>query len=272
MSQFTEIPFDTAACRLNVAEGPDKGPNLILLHGATSWWHSWDPVLPQLAAKYHIHALDLRGSGLSDRTPERYSVIDMTHDVAAYIDSLDGPAHVIGHSFGAHVALALSARRPDDILSLTLEDMPLTIQRGKLVARPAGPGFAAWLKILSGKPTPEIIQNVVKRLDAKLTPERQAARAACLNLLDSNMLDTYVNGDPFAGYEPETLFARLSIPTLLIEADPAIDTRMDQGTAARAAGLSPDVRRVTIKGAGHNAHTEDPDAFVKILTSFLLSN
>lgn len=269
MNHFEQFQFDATACRLNVARGPANGPHLILLHGTTSWWHSWDPVLEPLSSKYHVHALDLRGSGMSDRTPGRYSVMDMTHDVADYIDSLDGPAHIIGHSFGGHIGLALSARRTDNILSLTLEDTPLTIMRGKLVARPAGPGFVAWLKILARKPTPETIQNVVQRIDAHLTPERQTLRATCLGLLDPEVLEVYVNGEPFAGYEPETLFARLGIPTLLVEADPEIDTRMDPGAAAHAASLSPDVRRASIKGAGHNVHDQDPDGFVAAVAPFL---
>lgn len=269
MSQFTQSQFDANACRLNIAEGPDNGPGLILLHGATSWWRGWEPVLDKLAARHHVYAIDLRGNGYSDRTPGRYSVMDMTHDVADFIDSLGGPTHIVGHSFGAHVALALSARRPDSILSLVLEDMPLTIVRGKLVGRPAGPGFARWLKILERKTDPETLLKIVQRVDDKLTLERQETRAACLALLEPEVLDIYINGEPFAGYEPETLFDRLHIPTLLVEADPSFDTRMDKDTAAHAASLSPEVQRVTIKGAGHNVHAEDPDGFVAKVLDFL---
>ncbi len=271
MDRFAEFSFSAPACRINIAEGPDNGPDLVLLHGATSWWRSWEPVLPELSRHFHVFALDTRGSGKSDRTPGRYAVMDMAGDVAAFLETLSSPAHLIGHSFGGHVALALSALQRELIAAMVIEDIPLSLDGDKLKARDAGPGFAAWLKILAREPDTETILRAVQRTDLKLSPERQRARAKSLSLLDPQVLEVYVNGAPFEGYDPHALFAGLTLPTLLVEADPSVDTRMEQGTGERAAALSPHLQRATIQGAGHNVHGEDPQAFLAAVLGFFRS-
>lgn len=271
MNQMKQYEFDTGQCRLNVAEGPHNGPPLVLLHGATSWWRGWETVLPQFQEHFHCFAPDLRGSGHSARTPGRYGVMHMAGDIVAFLDSLAEPAHILGHSFGGHVALALSALRPAKIRSLVIEDIPLMLNHNRIAPRPAGPGFENWLSILTTQPDRKKIATYVRRLDPHLSPGRQQARIECLALLDPDVLEVYVNGQPFTGYDPEHLFARFNLPTLLVRADPQVDTRMDEASAARATDLSPRLQGKVIPGAGHNVHGDCPDAFVQTVAPFLLS-
>jgi pimeloyl-ACP methyl ester carboxylesterase len=47
----------------NYAEGPDAGPALLLLHAQTLDWYTYSEVLPALAAKFHVFAVDYPGHG-----------------------------------------------------------------------------------------------------------------------------------------------------------------------------------------------------------------
>ena len=64
----------------------------------------------------------------------------MARDMATLIDShLGEPLHVVGHSFGGHVALALSALRPRQLLTVCIEDIPLILDNsGHIAPRAAG--------------------------------------------------------------------------------------------------------------------------------------
>ena len=67
---------------------------------------------------------DLRGHGLSERTPRGYAVPDHVADLRALVDALaiDRPVHLVGNSFGGVVALAFAAAHPARVASLALID------------------------------------------------------------------------------------------------------------------------------------------------------
>jgi pimeloyl-ACP methyl ester carboxylesterase len=97
------------------------GVPLVLLHGLGSSRRSWDPVLPVLAARFDVIAIDLPGfgdsaplDGLAEIPPAR-----LAESVADLLDDLGVTApHLAGNSLGGWVALELAARRP--VASLTL--------------------------------------------------------------------------------------------------------------------------------------------------------
>ncbi len=63
-----EQSFDTGAVKINYAEGPDGGNPLVFLHGITNQWQYFLPVIPALAARWHVYALDSCGHGQSHRS------------------------------------------------------------------------------------------------------------------------------------------------------------------------------------------------------------
>jgi pimeloyl-ACP methyl ester carboxylesterase len=86
-----------------------SGTSIVLLHGLSSSARIWDLMAPLLAEKYHVIAVDQRSHGLSDRPDDGYDFGNTTADVAALIQSLglERPV-VVGHSWGANVALQLA--------------------------------------------------------------------------------------------------------------------------------------------------------------------
>ena len=81
-----------------------EGRPLVLLHGASGAHWSFRFLTPLLAERFTVHAVDRRGRGESGDSAG-YSIERELEDVAAVVDSLDGPASVFGHSFGGTVAL-----------------------------------------------------------------------------------------------------------------------------------------------------------------------
>lgn len=72
----------------------------------------------------HLVSLDFRGHGQSSSTPNAYRVVDYVADAVHVLDQLSGKLIVYGHSLGAMVALAASARLPEKVHAAILEDPP----------------------------------------------------------------------------------------------------------------------------------------------------
>jgi pimeloyl-ACP methyl ester carboxylesterase len=99
--------------RLAVREWPGKGPSILLLHGLASSSHIWDLVAPRLAPRFRVVAYDQRGHGLSGKPSSGYGFDRLIADAAAVIRTLRlGRPVVVGHSWGANVALQLAVDRP----------------------------------------------------------------------------------------------------------------------------------------------------------------
>jgi pimeloyl-ACP methyl ester carboxylesterase len=101
------------------------GPPLILVHGAIATSKRWTPILPALEEHFSVHAVDRRGRGESGDGPN-YAVEREFDDVAAVIDGMEEPAHLLGHSFGGICALE-AALRTRNLRKLVLYEPPLSI-------------------------------------------------------------------------------------------------------------------------------------------------
>jgi pimeloyl-ACP methyl ester carboxylesterase len=94
-----------------------SGSDLVLLHGLganLAFWYLG--VAPLLATDHRVTAYDLRGHGLSGRTPRGYTTGELAADLMAIMDRLDiEHAAVIGHSYGAAIALHAAVLHPGRI-------------------------------------------------------------------------------------------------------------------------------------------------------------
>ena len=118
--------FERAGVRLHwlewPADGPAREPALFLLHGLSSNARFWERTVAHLGGR-RIVALDQRSHGLSDRPDTGYSLDELVADAAGAIRELDlGRALVVGHSWGAAVALALAADHPELAAGLVVVD------------------------------------------------------------------------------------------------------------------------------------------------------
>ena len=104
-----------------------SGIPIAALHGSAATAKQWAPLSAQLADDFRIIAPDMPGYGGSaawtadhTRDGEFGAVAGAAERISALLGSCGHPAHVIGHSAGGNVALAVAMSRPDLVASLTL--------------------------------------------------------------------------------------------------------------------------------------------------------
>ena len=125
---LVEKSFDTGEVVLNYAEGPDNGPPLVLLHGVTSRWQTFNPIINEFINRWQIYALDFRGHGKSSRTPEKYGLRYHYNDAVKFITQVvREPSVIFGHSLGGRTALILAANNPYITRAIILGDISLSI-------------------------------------------------------------------------------------------------------------------------------------------------
>lgn len=96
---------------------------LVLLHGVTSTADCWRLMAPLLSSRHRVIAFDLRGHGLSDQPEDGYDLGTITEDVVAGMAMLGlGQVALIGHSWGARIALKLAALHPALVSHVVLVD------------------------------------------------------------------------------------------------------------------------------------------------------
>jgi pimeloyl-ACP methyl ester carboxylesterase len=93
---------------------------LVLVHGSFSDHNTnWDFVKTLLARRFTVYAIARRGRGETDRT-EHHSLEDEGRDVSAVIRSIEQPVYLLGHSYGAQVALLAAGEAQDRVRKLVL--------------------------------------------------------------------------------------------------------------------------------------------------------
>src|SRR5690348_12412845 len=94
-----------------------QGPDMVMIHGLTgnlAVWHL--KIAPMLWDHFRITTYDLRGHGYSDAPPTGYTPDDMAEDLSELMDALDiERAFLVGHSYGADVALYFAHRFPSRV-------------------------------------------------------------------------------------------------------------------------------------------------------------
>jgi len=101
-----------------------SGPPLVLVHGGFSdHWTNWEFVLPFFSQEFTVYAIARRGRGETEATELR-RLEDEWLDVTALIQTLNEPVFLLGHSYGAHVALGAASLVPERVRKLVLYEAP----------------------------------------------------------------------------------------------------------------------------------------------------
>jgi pimeloyl-ACP methyl ester carboxylesterase len=91
-----------------------QGEPLALLHPGGADARAWAPNLEALAARFHVFTPERRGHGRTPDVEGPFTYQLMAEDTIAFLEQVvGGPAHLVGDSAGASVALLVALRRPD---------------------------------------------------------------------------------------------------------------------------------------------------------------
>ena len=107
------------------------GPPVVMLHGMligslASWYFT---AAPSLAREHRVRVYDLRGHGRSERARTGYDVRTMAGDLEALIADVAVPVDLVGHSWGALVALRFALEHPARVRRLVIVEAPLPPSR-----------------------------------------------------------------------------------------------------------------------------------------------
>jgi pimeloyl-ACP methyl ester carboxylesterase len=252
---------------------------VVLLHGFGASVYTWKEIIPALAERSRVIAVDLKGFGESDKPDDRnYSVFDQAEMVEALIRHA-GLREVIlgGHSMGGTIALVLACDPPAErayrISRLILADVPVFRQRlplfillldlpliGRIGLELIPPATAVrWVLNESYYDDSLISETEVRAYAAGLSAPggRQALVRSARALADLNS----------SGYAFD--FDRAGVPALIIWGKK--DTVVPPGYAyALRDALPGPVSFHMLERCGHIPPTEKPEETLKIIQEFLI--
>ena len=121
-----------------------QGDPLVLLAGFPQSWYAWRKVIPRLAERFRVIAIDLPGQGDSSKPESGYDTKAMAAVVHRLIERLGvGPVYLAAHDVGAWVAYPLAAGHPSAVRAVALleagipgvalpYDLPVRAASGKM--------------------------------------------------------------------------------------------------------------------------------------------
>jgi haloacetate dehalogenase len=275
------------------ARSAGSGPPLVLIHGFPQTMAMWHRIAPQLAEKFTVVLIDLRGYGwssapASDARHATYSKRAMAEDVVRVMEELGHIRfHVAGHDRGARVAYRLALDHPGRVTKLALLDIIPTMTMWERMDAGRAMQVYHWTFLAQPAPLPE---NLIGRAAASWLEHTLASwtKAKDLSAFDSRALAHYraffsdpariaaccedyragATLDPVADEADFRAGKKILCPTLVLWGDAGIP----------AAGTSPlDVWRQTFApqaegepvDSGHFVAEENPSETLKALGAFL---
>ncbi|MDR6376188.1 alpha/beta fold hydrolase [Paraburkholderia caledonica] len=101
-----------------------KGDPVFLLPGWPETWWSYHKVMPELAMRHRVYAIDIRGMGSSDKPKNGFDKKTMAADLSQMIQKLGyTKVDVVGHDIGAMVAFSLAANHSEQVNKLVMLDV-----------------------------------------------------------------------------------------------------------------------------------------------------
>lgn len=248
------------------------GEPLVLVHGSWVDHHSWDAVVPSLASGFQVLVYDRRGHGASERPTGQGSILEDADDLAGLIEELQlAPAHVVGNSGGAIIALDAAIRRPDIFRSLNGHEPPLF---PLLAGTEFGPALGEVQKRI------EAVTALLERGDhagaAQLFVETVAfGPGAWDGQLTPEMRSMFIaNAPTFLDEVHDRDWFQIDLGALSGFEKPAMVTSGTKSApffgpvADTVAKALPHARRITVEGADHVPQVSVPERYVEIVATF----
>lgn len=144
---FTSAVAQAGDVRLHYVSGGSGAP-LFLLHGWPQTWYEFRKVMPALAKRYRVIAVDLRGIGGSDKPQSGYDKKTMAGDIYALAQTLGyRQINIAGHDIGSQVAFSFAVNHADATTKVAILDVThpdASYYERRLLVQPGTPGINLW--------------------------------------------------------------------------------------------------------------------------------
>lgn len=238
-----------------------SGPPLVLVHGSfCTHVTNWSLIKPLLRPRFEVYAVARRGRGETDATHD-HTVEDEGQDIASLLDSFDQPVHLLGHSYGAQIALAAAVSVPHRVRKLILYEPPRTDINSR-------PTLARLEELASENDWEGFTTTFLRETIAMSEDELQQFRA-------SEFWPSILEEAPRTLQEVRALIRHdfqpdrcreLKMPVLL---QIGTESRRDLYVTDALASVLPDVRIQELPGQAHDAMFTAPQAYADAVIDFL---
>ena len=238
---------------------------LLLLHGYGESLLAYRGLIAPLARRFSVVAVDLPGSGLSEKPGGSYALDPMVARLSRAVDTwISGPVVVIGHSMGGEVAAALAIARPDRIIKTVL-------------IAPAGYGLGMGLSEAPFSNQQQMLAGWSVKAREFLVPVEdedwiadppELPEAARSDSASRRAAEAFLKDFDFTALKGR--FVELKQPTLLIwgRLDPLIPIDLGRKIAEEL----PRARFVEFGNSWHRPHVEQPERVAREILEFVGSN
>ncbi len=266
---------------------------MLLLHGFSDFWWSWRHQLTALAEiGYRAVAVDLRGYGDSDKPPRGYDGWTGAGDIAGLVRALGcTEATLVGHADGGLICWTTAVLHPRLVRSIAVvgSPHPAALKRAVLCDRRQR---TAWLpnflryqlprygeRLLTASDGREVVRLLHQRVSTdwaggiEFRDTASRMRAAIQIPGAAHCALEYQRWAFRSQWRPDgrrfmaTIREPIRIPVLSLHGE--LDTYVLRSTVHRGQQWSPHRRLVTVPGAAHFAHQENPDVVTTELAKFL---
>ena len=238
------------------------GPSLVAVHGGMCDGHWWDPVRARLEADRTIITPDRRDHGASGASTGPYALADEAEDLVAVLRATPDPIDLVGHSYGALVALEAALRHPglramvlyepsigdDATMAGLLDRIAALVAEGEV-----DEAVGLLLTERMGMPPHRLAAAKVRpgwrQTAAHIGTLPRQGRTAATYAMDRDAL------------------AALAVPTLVMVGDMSPDWRLQ--ACGALADVLPAGRLRVVQRHGHLGPVDDPDGFAEIVMDFL---
>jgi pimeloyl-ACP methyl ester carboxylesterase len=266
--------------------GNEDRPLLLLVHGGRDHARSWDAVARELRHDWHVVAPDLRGHGDSAwAVGSSYPLSDLVLDIAQLLEALDAyPVTIIAHSLGGAISLLYAGAFPERIAKMVVIEglgPPPEIE-SRIRGVPASKRMRDWvaqMQSLAGRQPrryPSIDAAAKRMLEENSFLSEDQAHHLTIHGVARNEDGSYVwkfdnytrafSPARFTDEEQIEMRGRVGCPLLLVNGTESWASNPERD--GRAA-VFPNALVVAIEGAGHWAHHDRFDEFVRIVRDFL---
>jgi pimeloyl-ACP methyl ester carboxylesterase len=259
-----------------------EGPPLLLLHGGLGEAVQWGGILPALARRHRVMAIDRPGHGLAD--PFDYRGVELIPHARRFLGELldaEGlrSAPLVGASMGGFWSIVFALAHPERVSRLVLVGAPAGITRALPLQMRLGtlPGLKTLVRRMMQQPTRDSTRAFWKQLLVAhpermeddlldvLTASQRRNAPSWFTLIDQAF--------DFRGMKPELVLGErwkdVSVPTTFVWGEKDAWASPREGDAVAA--MNARVRMVRIPDAGHAPWVDAPEAVVNAIETAIPS-
>lgn len=239
------------------------GPHLVLVHGTGRDRGYWSRSIPALTEQATVYAVDRRGRGGSGDADD-YAIEREVEDVLTVINAVPERVHLLGHSYGAILALE-AALRAIPLASLILYEPPMSVGADR-VPHDLGDRLAALVAAGDREAVLETFLREGPRYPPEVIAMQRSRPDWSERLAYAHTLARETQAVPRYVFD-RTRVAKVTVPTLLIlgsESPPFFRQAIETLHAA-----IPHSHLVVLPGQHHNAMETAPELFAETVHRFL---